>query len=171
MTGHFSIDFLLDEDDPEPDLMKKIYPIECNPRAHTAVVLFADEGEDMSEAYLSILPDHKPKKISNNHRKDTIVMPSPSSSYYWIGHDIITLMILPFWAFFTMKTSLTNFVVSWLDFLDHLLLWKDGTYEIWDPWPMWWLYCVYWPGMFLVAILTRSWWSRCNVSTTKMFRC
>ncbi len=172
MTGHFSMDFLLDEEhDLEGDLMTKLYPIECNPRAHTAVVLFADKSEDMAEAYLSLLTDHEPVGMTNGHNADTIVSPSTSMGYYWIGHDLVTRVVLPIYDFLTLKASLNQVVVSLREFVDHVLFWKDGTFEVWDPWPAWWLYSVYWPAMFLIAILHRKWWSRCNVSTTKMFAC
>ncbi|KAG9590125.1 hypothetical protein KCU90_g14242, partial [Aureobasidium melanogenum] len=49
--------------------------------------------------------------------------------------------------------------------------WKDGTYEIWDPLPAWWLYHVYWPFQFAKSLVTGFKWSRINVSTTKMFGC
>ena len=93
MTGHFSLDFLVEENMARRAekavgvsevevraLMDKIYPIECNPRAHTAVVLFADESEDLAEAYLSVLPDHEPKGISNGHRAEALVVPKPRCS-------------------------------------------------------------------------------------------
>lgn len=55
MTGHFSIDFVLDKNanDTGTDLLHKICPIKCKPRAHTGVVLFADNSEEMAEAHLS----------------------------------------------------------------------------------------------------------------------
>lgn len=176
MSGHFSIDFLLNE--PEQtnvkktveEIMQAIYPIECNPRAHTAVVLFADRSEDMADAYLSILSDHEPRGIATGHRREEIVIPSSTVSvYYWLGHDMVTRVIMPFLALLTLKKGLTAVLSSFFEFLEHLLFWRDGTYEIWDPWPFWWLYIVYWPGTFAASIVKRSWWSRCNVSTTKIF--
>jgi hypothetical protein len=179
MTGHFPIDFLLDEnaDDADTDLLHKIYPVDCNPRVHTAVVLFTDDSEEMAEAYLSILPNYRPPPPSyqSGHSSGTrergIITPSTTKGHYWIGHDIVTRIILPMWFFLTGKYDIWTFLASWVEALEHVLFWKDGTFEIWDPWPAWWLYCGYWPGMFVVALLTRRWWSRCNVSTTKMFAC
>jgi catechol O-methyltransferase len=52
-----------------------------------------------------------------------------------------------------------------------LLNWKDGTFEVWDPWPAFWLYHVYWPVQFVLAVVQGKKWSRLNVSTTKMFMC
>jgi hypothetical protein len=65
----------------------------------------------------------------------------------------------------------TDMVSQWIEFAEHVVYWREGTYEVWDPWPAWWLYVGYWPGMFLVRLWERKWWSRCNVSTTKIFNC
>jgi hypothetical protein len=185
MTGHFSIDFLVEErvaraaetrlgvsEDEVRELMNKIYPIECNPRANTAVVLFADDSEDLAEAYLSILPDHQPKGISNGHRLEALVIPRPSiPGYYWIGHDLVTRVFLPLFGFLRSEMTFMDMFGGWMEFLEHVLYWRDGTWEIWDPWPAWWLYMVYWPAMFALSIWERRWWSRVNVSTTKIFGC
>jgi hypothetical protein len=185
MTGHFSLDFLVDEsvarraekevgvsDVEVRELMDKIYPIECNPRVHTAVVLFADESEDLAEAYLSVLPDHEPNGISNGNRAEALIAPKPNvPGYYWIGHDLVTRVLLPLLQALRFEISALQMLGVWVEFLEHILYWRDGTYEIWDPWPAWWLYVGYWPGMFLVSLWESKWWSRCNVSTTKMFGC
>lgn len=185
MTGHFSIDFLVESSVAEAaeneigvsdtevrKLMSQIYPIECNPRAHTAVVCLSDEAEDMSDAYLSILPDHEPKGISNGHRGEALVVPKPGvPGYYWIGHDLVTRVILPVLRFLTFEIGVMEMLGFWLEFAEHVIYWRDGTYEVWDPWPFWWSYVGYWPGMFVVSLWERKWWSRCNVSTQKIFGC
>ena len=57
-------------------------------------------------------------------------------------------------------------------FLEHLLRWKEGTLEIWDPLPWLYLNHVYWPLELLAATLwTGKTFSRFNVSTTKKFEC
>ncbi|KAI9743449.1 MAG: hypothetical protein M1818_002761 [Claussenomyces sp. TS43310] len=167
ITGHLSIDFMLSNDDSESDPTKRLYPIECNPRAHTAVVLFADKSEGMVDAYLSVLSD---EKKSNTVQRATFVS-TATKGYFWIGHDIVTCFLLPLLSTMTAKADLRNLLTTWGEFWQHLAYLKDGTYEIWDPWPFWWLYCIYWPAMFLSTMITQQWWSRCNVSTTKMFGC
>ncbi|KAL2062520.1 hypothetical protein VTL71DRAFT_6786 [Oculimacula yallundae] len=166
MTGHFSIDFLLDREGDEPDLMKKIYPIECNPRAHTAVILFDEQSVQMADAYFEVARDEGEKKTDPQ-----IVTTASGCGYYWIGHDLVTRLVLPFVAFLTVQSRFSDLRRNWMEFSNHVLYWRDGTYEIWDPWPLWALYCVYWPCIFLSRIFTGKKWSRCNVSTTKVFDC
>ena len=170
-TGHFSIDFLAEGRTGEAkesveELMRKIFPIECNPRAHTAAILFAERSEEMAEAYISLLKD-----ADDESRMGIVIPGSDTPGYYWIGHDLITRLFLPILYRVQGRLGTAEMLANWIDLLNHLLFWKDGTYEVWDPWPLWWLYVVYWPGMFWASILEENWWSRCNVSTTKLFRC
>ncbi|GJC94193.1 hypothetical protein ColKHC_03019 [Colletotrichum higginsianum] len=81
------------------------------------------------------------------------------------GHLSFDFMLLLF------RTSLAAYGRSVKTFAEHILFWKDGTFEPWDPLPAWWLYHVYWPSVFWNCIVNWRCWSRINVSTTKMFEC
>lgn len=108
---------------------------------------------------------------------DDIIFHLPATTLrpmYWIGHDIITLLLQPLLHLFALAHPQINLptYLSYIQlFLTHLLFWQDGTYEIWDPLPAWWLYHVYCPGMFIGSLVTGRRWSRVNVSTCKMFGC
>jgi hypothetical protein len=187
-TGHLSFDLMveqgagdrrtvskkvpgdLDGDEDAGDVV--LHPIECNPRAHTAVALFAGTT-DMVDGYLSVLDGTKEAKST-----ETVVTPLQKSKYYWVGHDLVTLVILPSFSLLTSvvdltmsPSSLAELVRNHTTFVDHVTSWKDGTYEAWDPLPWWWLYHVYWPMQFLQCMWAGKKWSRINVSTTKMFEC
>ncbi|KAG0645136.1 O-methyltransferase [Hyphodiscus hymeniophilus] len=138
VTGHFSIDFMLDERSTELDLMSRLYPIECNPRAHTAVVLFEQESGRMVDAYLSALEVDGMDGIDIQ----PVVTPSTTKGYYWIGHDLVTCVLLPLLSTMAMKGSISSLTEKRKVFLHHLMFWKDGTYLLWDPLPFWWLYYV-----------------------------
>lgn len=165
-TGHLSFDFLVEDTaiDAGDDIV--LYPIECNPRAHTAVVLFNGNPTELANAYLSVLDQPSSRKGRSIH-----VVPVSTTKYFWIGHDLVELLLLPLLSLSSYSLSAKQFSSSLLLFLEHLLLWKDGTYELWDPLPWWWLYHVYWPMQFWNSIRTGNRWSRINVSTTKMFGC
>ena len=174
MTGHLSFDFMVEETLTEKGLQKSLYPIECNPRPHTAVVLFDPCGLQMSAKYLDALrsnsKDTANGRASNGHSVE-VLMPQRPEKYYWVGHDLVELVLLPALQVMLRKLSIAAFLSSCYVFLEHIVLWKDGTFELWDPSPWWWLYHVYWPGQFLACILRGRKWSRVNVSTTKMFMC
>lgn len=209
-TGHLSFDFLVEGDDMDTTTTTTtqqrrrrdpreivLYPIECNPRAHTAVCLLTNRNPDMIHAYLELLNETPNQNKNNNHPEHLATTPTPSTpkeeeetSYYWIGHDLLTLLFNPFLSSPTIAPppqhhpSLSSFFSIFfspsfyraykhnlLTFLSHLLTWKDGTYEIWDPLPWFALYHVYWPLRFAMCLVTGTRWSRVNVSTTKMFEC
>ena len=183
-TGHLSFDFLvedaeLDRLQDNPDANITLYPIECNPRAHTAVALF-NGTPGMASAYLTLLDPSSSirstyaEATANGTVNEHIVAPRYLDvRYYWIGHDLVNLVLLPLFGLLTLdRDSSLSGVAKGIDtLLDRLLFWKDGTYEFWDPLPWWWLYHVYWPWQFLLCFLAGKKWSRLNVSTCKMFEC
>lgn len=178
-TGHLSFDFLVDKREAaaaanDANKIVTLYPIECNPRAHTAVAHFNNTPQ-MIDGYMSVLEEPKEdlKPAGTNGMSFTQpVYPIRPAKYYWIGHDLVTLVIIPLLSLVSLRgTSFAEAFKHVLTFLEHLVWWKDGTYETWDPLPAWWLYHVYWPYQFLIALVMRRKWSRINVSTTKMFGC
>ncbi|KAK8108265.1 uncharacterized protein PG998_010278 [Apiospora kogelbergensis] len=182
MTGHLSFDFMVAEDGEvtEKGFRRSLYAIECNPRAHTAVVLFAQPGpemRDMVRAYLSAI---EPKgangstaPVANGFSDESklVTPPRDAQSRYWIGHDLVSLVVHPTYRLATGRITLHEFLSSLVTFLSHLLTWKEGTWEAWDPWPAVVLYHAYWPLSIIDAWRQGQRWSRVNVSTTKMFNC
>jgi hypothetical protein len=164
-TGHLSFDFLVEnEDNDKIDNDVVLYPIECNPRAHTAVVLF-DRTPEMANAYLSIFDD-----AISDYNKSTPVYPrAPTKSYYWAGHDLVSFGILPVLDVLSGAGSWQNVMSSLVVLGMHLVYWRDGTLTLADPMPFFVLYHLYWPARFVESLRTGKKWSRINVSTTKMF--
>ena len=217
MTGHLSFDFLVEEVVSETGTETRLIPIECNPRAHTAVVLFGEEdGKRVCEAYLSALegasrvndrPEGRindtPEAKSNGLTIQTsslelnetlIVTPTNPARYYWLPHDLITLVLLPTFSLVlallpstahqqpprpSIQVSLNTLISNTNTFTTHLLFWHEGTYALYDPLPFWWACCVYWPSVFAVRLIQllglvgqgKGKSSRVNISTGKVFRC
>jgi hypothetical protein len=164
-TGHLSFDFLVENETANDPDQIRLYPIECNPRAHTAVALF-NRSAEMVDACLSLLDP--PAKTAG---APAIVTPVQQYRYYWLGHDLVTRLLLPTINMLLWRTTLSCLLSGYRDFITHTVLWRDGTFETWDPLPWWWLYHVYWPMRFLHCIVYGRKWSRLNVSTTKVFEC
>jgi hypothetical protein len=163
-TGHLSFDFLVEKDQGGEDAEVVLYPIECNPRAHTAVVLF-DKTPEMAEAYMSVFDD----EVSDYNKSTPVYPRAPTASYYWLGHDVVTFGILPVLDWVAGVGTWQNVVEGLGTLGKHLVYWTDGTFTIADPWPFFVLYHLYWPAKFVEALRTGKGWSRINVSTTKMF--
>lgn len=153
-TGHLSFDFLVKDTSPSNPDDIFLYPIECNPRAHTAVVLFS-ETSSMVDAYLSVFSARDTRKPTG----DVVVIPATRRKYFWLGHDIVTLL------------AAHGPPGAYRGVIHRLMKWHDGTFELADPLPWFWLYHVFWPSQFLRCILSGTRWSRINVSTGKMFTC
>ncbi|KAK4889639.1 hypothetical protein LTR27_011624 [Elasticomyces elasticus] len=189
-TGHLSFDFLVETHEAEkalrdPNANVHLYPIECNPRAHTAVCLFGNTLE-MVDAYLTIL---EPKQALSSSPSNTSltpnglaaapVFPRAPQQYYWIAHDLGEFVIGPVLSLISSLYSSSSkggpdagtVLECFATFADHVLNRHEGMFEVWDPLPAWWLYHVYWPTQFLMALLFQRKWSRVNVSTCKMFMC
>jgi catechol O-methyltransferase len=149
-TGHLSFDFLVEGQGKDI----KLYPIECNPRAHTAVVLFSDTPQ-MAGAYLSAF-----SPASTLSDRDIVVPTSPTYSYYWIGHDLLTLLVLPLLELLWGRATSEDVQRGAMEFGQHLLGWKDGTFAVQDPVPFFVLYHVYWPLQFLYSVVAGRRWSR-----------
>lgn len=164
-TGHLSFDFLVRSCTKTSDISSdSLYPIECNPRAHTAVVLFRDTPEVVDE-YLSCLN-------SNLKTKDgvEVIGPRNAQRHYWIGQDLVEKLLCPIYSTVgRMTLGETHLFFNLIDFAEHVLFWKDGTFETWDPWPFFWLYHVQWPLQFL-RYSVKGRWSKLNVSTGKVFQ-
>ena len=171
-TGHLSFDFMVyqaDVDAAAGGEVKSVplWPIECNPRAHTAVVLFSDTPELGSKGYMKLFDDQK-----QDTKQHDPIYPNKPARYYWLQHDFVTLVVQPVVQLLSGQGgSLAGSWSSVMEFLEHLLLWRDGTLEIWDPLPAWVLWHISWPWIFLSSALTDSKWSRINVSTMKVFSC
>jgi hypothetical protein len=168
-TGHFSLDFLVDEEaGTEAEAERRIFPIECNPRAHTAVVNFGAETQGLVDAYLSVL---SPASLSQAPPPVSAFASASTVRHYWVGHELVTRVCLPILAFVTGRCSFSYVLERGEEFLERGVRWRDPMFDVGDPWPAWWLYAVYWPCVFLFAVVEGRRWSRCNVSTGKVFGC
>ena len=181
-SGHLSFDFLVEMGEAEkalrdPAANVHLYPIECNPRAHTAVCLFNDTPE-MVDGYLSILEPKQAvssstnKALAPNGMAPPPIFPRAPQKYFWIPHDFMELIVLPMMSLFSVEgPSFVEVFERALTFAEHVVWWHEGMFEFWDPLPAWWLYHVYWPTQFFMALIFQRKWSRVNVSTCKMFMC
>ncbi|KAM0551834.1 hypothetical protein ACHAPJ_008169 [Fusarium lateritium] len=170
-TGHMSFDFLInkeDEDATQSGAEKQVtlYPIECNPRVHTATVFFNNTPEIVDE-YLSVLSTSAPPRSLSKPP----LSPTNPQKYYWVGQDLVELVLYPFYlTLFRGTMGVADIQKSIRAFVRHLLYWKDGTFEAWDPLPWLWMMHVYWPVQFAWYMSTGNVWTKVNVSTGKAFK-
>ena len=105
ITGQISFDFIQTEDG-------RVFPIECNPRTHSAITTFHDHP-GVADAYL--------KDSQNDH--ETSILPLPNSQpTYWAYHELWRL---------TRVRSLEQFKV-WIRRINQG---TDGIFQVNDPLP------------------------------------
>ncbi|KAL4949350.1 hypothetical protein BDW69DRAFT_202907 [Aspergillus filifer] len=199
VNGHLSFDFIqreagdgfvVDDMDEEAGL----YAIECNPRVHTAVVLFS-EDRGLAGRYISAIEGNGTVDANgtisteciNPKLEESGPISRPPKSYHWLGHNLITLLIYPpisllppmlkdWLSCFHIRSLIQEvrrkrrvFLASLLDFNFEGKESRDAVWDFWDPLPFLVLYHLYWPVRFAGCILAGRGWSRVNVSTGKMF--
>lgn len=178
LSGHFSFDFIVDSEGT-------LYPIECNPRIHTAVVLLATaNSQQMALSYLG-------KKENGILHADEIA----KERYSWIFHALpiaLACKIIPrkYWKSIhpllessldidPLKTSvpaitisppvrseLSEIIMSYVNGSE-----KDPMLDLDDPFPFAFQHLTWtWLLARLVYYHARG-WSRLNVSTSRIFTC
>jgi catechol O-methyltransferase len=148
LTGPLAFDFIRSTIDGE------LYAIECNPRTHTAVVLFRDDPE-WAEAYLAALSPMKTQAFLARRGGKPVVPKSHTPPAYWIGHELFDAT-----RFQDMRTL-----------VHRLLFEREAHWDERDPVPWLGLYHVQWPAVFVQSLLTGRRWTRMNASTGKTFWC
>ncbi|RDW69545.1 hypothetical protein BP6252_08565 [Coleophoma cylindrospora] len=178
LTGHVAFEFVVDGDiDAERmmksgipgtevrELMKLVYPVSCTSRPGMGILLLGPQAEDLAEAYLNILPDHdEPRGIANGHHLEKIITPVPGTpTYYWIGHDLFALFVLPLLNFLRLELGIRDLLAAWFLFIEHIIYGHEALWEFWDPWPALAFYLLYLPLNMLHCIYARNWWAWCDL--------
>ena len=105
LTGQISFDFMQTADGT-------VYPIECNPRTHSAITMFYNHP-DLADAYL---------KDSQGEKEAPIVPLLNSKPTYWLYHEIWRLTEIQSWAD----------LQSWLQ---KIIKGTDAIFQVNDPLP------------------------------------
>lgn len=178
LTGHFSFDFIVDSEGT-------LYPIECNPRIHTAIVLLSSYSHD---------------KIADSYfgkKENGLISPANSSRerYSWTFHALplaLATAIIPkglqhklhpllsssvdIDPFKTSVPAITisppvhshlgEIVMSYLSGNE-----KDPTFDLEDPLPFAMQHLTWAWLLIRLVFVERKGWSRANVSTSRIFSC
>mmetsp|Transcript_21352 Transcript_21352/g.52282 ORF Transcript_21352/g.52282 Transcript_21352/m.52282 type:complete len:481 (-) Transcript_21352:136-1578(-) len=136
LTGQASFDFIETKDG-------KVYPIECNPRTHTAITTFHDHP-DLADAYVGRLP---PK---------TLIEPLETSiPTYWIAHELHRM---------TQAGNLSEF----LRVVGRIYAGKDAMLSADDPMPFLMVHHWHIPLLLLTALLNGKEWVRIDFNIGKL---
>lgn len=138
LTGQISFDFIQTED-------QKVYPVECNPRTHSAITLFHDH-EKLPSAYLE------------DNDKDSPILPLPHSKpTYWLYHEL--------WRLTEIRSF--NDLKKWWQ---KIAQGTDGIFRLDDPLPF--LFVHHWqiPLLLLRNLATLRDWVRIDFNIGKIVK-
>lgn len=171
LTGQVSVDFLVERD--EAGAVQRMLPIESNPRAHTAVVLFAKQPGALTESYLRLLEKKKKgaeEEVKNDESLECVVCPEDTkTTYCWMGHELVVEVLLPMVEVWRGEMTVREWVQRMVKYVGGMVNLRDATFEVLDPIPWFWMYHVYYPWFFVLSLVLGKRWTRINVSTTRVF--
>ncbi|KAI9805176.1 MAG: hypothetical protein M1825_001012 [Sarcosagium campestre] len=169
MTGHLSFEFLVGEKVTAlgKSVEKTLNLMECKPEADPGLLLFRGNELALAAAYLSALEPVTYRMTNGNvGLPKALAVPKQSMSIYWHANDLVSLLLHPALRVLTGAQSLGSLARGLVQFLQHILFWRDGSYVYWDPLPWWWSYHVQWPGKFLASIWEGKGWSEIDVGNS-----
>jgi catechol O-methyltransferase len=158
MTGQIAFDFIQSNIDGD------LYAIECNPRTHTAIVLYrnypshpasAGQSEWIRAYTCAVSSTFTDEFIRRNNGQVPLVPLDRTPPAYWIGHEVFDALRFR----------------DWKTLVHRLLFESEAHWDATDPLPWFALYHIQWPAVFVTSLLTGRRWTRINASTGKVFSC
>lgn len=163
LTTNLSMSFKIDEKSTNSGLEWSVLPIDCKVSVAPPVLLFAGTigSVALTRAYMTALAPttnglstftgegHLPDSM------DHVIAPEAATGTYYIGQDLLDLVLRPTIHVLTLKLGVLQLVWNLLTFVEHVLFWRDGIYETWDPLPAFLLYHVYMPLRLILHFTKR----------------
>ena len=139
LTGHFSLDFIVDNTHPSRPIKERLYAISCAPRVRTAVSLLSESVPAMSAmvgAYLSVLDDPQDQYAA---QRVVVGLPAGARQRYQVGRDLLNYFAsYPAMQVVKIVWGLPKTVsirICLKHAFRHITESQDATFVIWDPLP------------------------------------
>ena len=167
LTGHISFAFKVEQSSSEKGYEHKLIPMACNPKVEVPSILLRSANRDLAHTTLSVLDE----PMLNGYLKSTrqLTVPEQALAFHWSGLNLILMAILPAVEFLHGRVELVELFGAWSLFIRGLCFYKDMTFEMWDPFPWWWQYHVYWPAQLLHCVLRQQKWSFLDMDSGRVY--
>jgi hypothetical protein len=66
---------------------------------------------------------------------------------------LLSLVLLPLFRVLVGSGSVLSFFEDSLSFCEKVLLWKDDSFDLMDPWPWWWEWHIKLPLILVAEVL------------------
>ena len=154
LSGFLGLSFTVTERITEKGFEKLLYATESHLHPDGVGLALYRAGIGLADRLVGTLAPMQVNGVDPREKHDSKVLyAQPGSQTYWIGRDVVMMILEPTYAFLRLKIGLQSLLRSYLEFADRLAFWQDATFEWWDPLPWWWAYQVYWPTRFLRSFL------------------
>jgi catechol O-methyltransferase len=162
-SSNLSMSFKIDEKNTESGIEWTVLPVDCKVNVSPPMLLFAGTSGSVAlvRAYLTILPPTTNGLSTFTgvgalpDSMDHVIAPEAGSGTYFVGEDLLELFLRPIAQMLALKMNVLQLTWNFLTFIEHLLFWRDGIYESWDPLPAFLLYHVYMPVRLGLHFLKR----------------
>ncbi|KAL2408221.1 hypothetical protein ABEF95_003478 [Exophiala dermatitidis] len=161
-TGHFGIDFCVEQHIDAAGVQEKIIPLGISCHAQHGVLFFDGlaGSAQLARSYLASISSevHKTNGHLSRSRSSSILVNSQefqnqdvafptgtTPGIYRFGPDLQQRCLASFARVLTFDITPTEFFKQFLTFLKHLLFWQEELYSFTDPMPFWWTYQIYIP--------------------------
>jgi catechol O-methyltransferase len=163
-TSNFSMSFKIEEKSTASGLEWSVLPVDCKVEISPPISLFAGTVGSMAltRAYMTALVP-----MTNGlstftglgslpDSMDHVIAPESATGVYYVGQDLLDLVLRPTMQLLTLKIGILQLFWNLLTFMEHVLFWRDGIYEVWDPLPAFLLYHVYMPIRLILHLIKKS---------------
>ncbi|CAM9130749.1 unnamed protein product [Heterosigma akashiwo] len=155
LTGSHSFDFLMHEGKP--------YPIECNPRLHSAVVNFHENPEVLVDSYLSVLDEEKKEKTTISECSSFPKCKYPAAEAretFWLYNEMMYL---------ALKAVNHPFeLMHWAKHIITALTEREALFSFSDPVPFFWMHHVQMPILLIKALVNRKPYTEIDFNVGKL---
>jgi catechol O-methyltransferase len=140
-----------------------VLPVDCKINISPPVLLFAGTAGSMAltRAYMTALvPATNGLSTFTGmgalpDSMDHVIAPESALGTYYIGQDLLDLVLRPTVQALMLRVRILQLVRNLLTFVEHVLFWRDGIFEVWDPLPAFLLYHVYMPIRLTMHVMKR----------------
>lgn len=162
-TTNLSMSFKIEEKSTDSGVEWTVVPVDCKVGVAPPVLLFAGTigAVALTRAYMTaLIPTTNGLSTFTGagalpDSMDHVIAPESAPGTYFVGQDLLELVLTPVLQVLTLKVGLWQLVWSLLTFVEHILFWREGIYESWDPLPAFLLYHMYMPVRLILHLTKR----------------
>ena len=159
LTFHFRVQMLLTTSGFE----KRLLPGACIPKIGLSSLLL----DSYSRTSVTNV-QRSNGALRTTGRSDAMFSSQGNQNVYWIATDYLNLVLLPAYDLVRQRKGFYELWLSGQEFIGHVLFWKEAMFVLWDPFPTFWQYSVYWSTRIALAAMNGEEWNVLDETTNEL---